>query len=31
MEVVGAEMVEAEEERKLENLAPQVFWVGGPG
>lgn len=30
MEVVGAE-VEAEEEGRLENLVPQVFWVAGLG
>lgn len=28
MEVVEAEVVEAEEEGRLENLALQVFWVG---
>lgn len=28
MEVVGAEVVEAQEEGRLGNLALQVFWVG---
>lgn len=31
MEVVGAEVVEAEEEGRLGNLVPQVFWAGGLG
>lgn len=31
MEVVGAEAVEVEEEGRLGNRVPHMFWVGGLG